>query len=147
MANKDLTYHAPWLVLQVPRLSALQDNSIYASTKHLIRRCETSKLRPTASQCCGLNDYAVTECDAFIREYLKSWQWLCKWRAAVSAGIVSVCLGWVKKERTNWRDLIFWGAKIKKRPVLNWVHSNTGRDQDLFGGYYINNELWPQYLV
>lgn len=56
-------------------------------------------------------------------------------------------LGVSEKERPNWRDLIFGRAKIKKRPVLNWVHSNTGRDQDLFAGYYINNELWPQYLV
>lgn len=51
------------------------------------------------------------------------------------------------KREDEWLDLIFGRAKIKKRPVLNWVHSNTGRDQDLFGGYYINNELWPQYLV
>ena len=52
------------------------------------------------------------------------------------------------KREEEWLYLIFWeGQNKKKRPVLNWVHSNTGRDQDLFGGYYINNELWPQYLV
>ena len=57
-------------------------------------------------------------------------------------------LGMSEKERTNWLDLIFGrGQNKKKRPVLNWVHSNTGRDQDLFDGYYINSELWPQYFV